>query len=259
MARCFVIQPFDKGKFDKRYDEVFIPAIEAVDLEPYRVDRDPHASILIDQVQKEIRASEVCLAEITLDNPNVWYELGYAIACEKEVVLVCSAARATPFPFDVRHRQIIEYTSDSPGDFQLLEKTIVKHLRAALEKEHQVTQFAENPVAPTEGLQSHEIAALATIMKEELQPEEPPSAHQIRDGMQKAGFTELAAALAVKGLLQKGFVTMVQAETYRGDPFTGYAVTELGTQWLLSNQSRLVLRTPERKPAVVTGDDDLPF
>jgi hypothetical protein len=27
MARCFVIQPFDKGTFDKRYDDVFEPAI----------------------------------------------------------------------------------------------------------------------------------------------------------------------------------------------------------------------------------------
>ena len=41
MGRCFVIQPFDGGKFDKRYEDVFVPAIQAVGLEPYRVDRDP--------------------------------------------------------------------------------------------------------------------------------------------------------------------------------------------------------------------------
>ena len=40
MGRCFVIQPFDQGPFDKRYDDVFAPAICDAGLEPYRVDRN---------------------------------------------------------------------------------------------------------------------------------------------------------------------------------------------------------------------------
>lgn len=27
-SRCFMIQPFDGGKFDKRFDDVFAPAVE---------------------------------------------------------------------------------------------------------------------------------------------------------------------------------------------------------------------------------------
>jgi hypothetical protein len=87
MGTCFVIQPFDGGKFDKRYDDVFSPAIRAADLEPYRVDRDPNVSIPIDDIEKGISASTACLVDITTDNPNVWFELGYAIAAQKEVVL----------------------------------------------------------------------------------------------------------------------------------------------------------------------------
>ena len=41
MARCFVSQPFDAGEFDKRYGQVYGPAIKAAGLEPYRVDREP--------------------------------------------------------------------------------------------------------------------------------------------------------------------------------------------------------------------------
>ena len=41
MEDCFVIQPFDKDKYDKRFTEIFEPAIIASDLKPYRVDRDP--------------------------------------------------------------------------------------------------------------------------------------------------------------------------------------------------------------------------
>jgi len=39
MTTCFVIQPFDSGKFDKRFMDVYKPAIEAAGLEAYRVDR----------------------------------------------------------------------------------------------------------------------------------------------------------------------------------------------------------------------------
>ena len=36
-----MIQPFDGARFDKRFADVFSPAIEAAKMEPYRVDRDP--------------------------------------------------------------------------------------------------------------------------------------------------------------------------------------------------------------------------
>jgi len=42
---CFVIQPFDNGKFDKRYNDVFKPTLNEVGLEAYRVDED-NASII---------------------------------------------------------------------------------------------------------------------------------------------------------------------------------------------------------------------
>jgi hypothetical protein len=34
MAICFVIQPFDSGKYDKRFHDVYKPAIEAAGLRP---------------------------------------------------------------------------------------------------------------------------------------------------------------------------------------------------------------------------------
>ena len=53
MPRCFVIQPFDGGeRYDKRYADVFEPAIRDAGLEPYRVDRDPGVSVLIDDIEQ---------------------------------------------------------------------------------------------------------------------------------------------------------------------------------------------------------------
>ncbi|MDX6501249.1 MAG: hypothetical protein QOG23_4509 [Blastocatellia bacterium] len=70
MATSFVVQPFDQGPFDKRFDDVFAPAISEAGLEAYRVDRDPTVSIPIEDIEAGIRNAEVCLAEITTDNPN---------------------------------------------------------------------------------------------------------------------------------------------------------------------------------------------
>jgi nucleoside 2-deoxyribosyltransferase len=105
-GRCCVFQPFDGGDFDKRFDEIIVPAIEAAGMEPYRVDRDAGAMIPIDTLHHEIRSAVICLADITTLNPNVMYELGYAIAGGKDVVLISGPA-TEKFPFDIQHRTVI--------------------------------------------------------------------------------------------------------------------------------------------------------
>lgn len=66
MATCFVIQPFDAGKFDKRFLDIYKPAIEAAGLDAYRVDKDPGVSVPIDAIESGIKSASICLADITL-------------------------------------------------------------------------------------------------------------------------------------------------------------------------------------------------
>ena len=94
MATCFVIQPFDNGgKFDKRYADIFEPAIRDAGLDPYRVDNDPAVTIPIDDIENGIRRASICLADISLNNPNVWFELGYALASNKQICLLLIGRR----------------------------------------------------------------------------------------------------------------------------------------------------------------------
>jgi nucleoside 2-deoxyribosyltransferase len=88
---------------------VFVPAIEAAGLDPYRVDRDPAALIPIEDIEVGIRRADVCLADISLPNPNGWFEVGFAIAAAKPVILVCAHDPARRFPFDIQHRAVISY------------------------------------------------------------------------------------------------------------------------------------------------------
>jgi 8-oxo-dGTP pyrophosphatase MutT (NUDIX family) len=130
MGICLVIQPFDRGPFDKRYEDVFRPAIEAAGLQPYRIDLAPDVRVPIEDFQEKVRVATVCLAEITTNNPNVWFELGYAIAIRKEVVLVCSDKRRGSYPFDIQHRHIIKYSTESKQDYDRLKEQLTERLKA---------------------------------------------------------------------------------------------------------------------------------
>jgi hypothetical protein len=260
MARCFVIQPFDGGPFDKRYDDVLDPAIRAAGLEPYRVDRDPGASIPIDDIESGIRNARLCLADITVDNPNVWFELGFAIAVPREVVLVCADERQSRFPFDVQHRNIIRYKTEAPQDFTKLQASITERISALLRKHQELAEVSEiSPIKDTEGLSQHEIVALVSVMQNSFITEEGVSAWQIRDDMNNAGFTDVAIGLAIKSLRRKRMLHATSQKDRDGAPYSAYALTTDGEEWLLANEGRLVLRRERPKAPPASPSDDVPF
>jgi len=251
MSTCFVIQPFDDGRFDKRFEDIFSPAITDAGLTPYRVDRDPKVTIPIEEIESGIRISSICLADITLDNPNVWFELGYAIAAKKSVVLVCADERTSRFPFDVQHRSIIRYSSESPRDFDELRKKVVIRLKAVLQKEESLTQVsAASSLASVEGLSQQELITLAAIAENLYTPDDNVAAGIIRKDVEAAGFTKMTATLGMKCLIQKELVTFGTFPDYDGEAYTGYQLTETGWNWIIKNQDKFQIRKPKE-----TGED----
>src|SRR5579863_626420 len=170
-GQCFVMQPFDRARYDSLYEQVFDPAIRNARLKPYRVDNDPGASIPVETIEEEITKSVACFGEISEDNPNVWFELGYAIAREKPLCLVCADTRLK-FPFDIQHRKIITYPKQPlPKDYDDLKKAITERLVAVVEKQESRRQNAETAsalsvVPETGGLAPHELLALTLIYED---------------------------------------------------------------------------------------------
>ncbi|HYI13259.1 MAG TPA: hypothetical protein VEK57_29705 [Thermoanaerobaculia bacterium] len=265
MPTCFVIQPFDGGPFDNRYDDTIAPAIAEAGIEPYRVDRDPRVVIPIDQIEEGIKASQACVADISTDNPNVWFELGYAIASEKPVVLLAQKDPARRFPFDIQHRHVIRYQTDSPRDFTILAAEITARLRAMLETEERLERIVQPPsVATVQGLTQYELVALVSIAENTEAPSGAVSAYDIRNAMERAGFTRVAVTLALGQLARKGFVTFYEDEDYNRSTFMVYKLTDEGMNWLFEHQDLLVLRrtepaTPPAPPASIDEDEEVPF
>lgn len=75
--------------FDAVYTQILAPALERAGMEAFRADQERQAGdILVDMFQ-ELLVADVVLADLTLPNPNVWYELGVRHALrQRGVVLV---------------------------------------------------------------------------------------------------------------------------------------------------------------------------
>lgn len=188
MGTCFVIQPFDSGEYDRRFDEIYSVAILEAGLEPYRVDRDASVTIPIAKIESGIRGATICFAEISEDNPNVWFELGFAIVEKKEIIIVCNESKRKLFPFDIQHRTVIKYTTGSPSDFLSLKKTItdrLNHAKARVERLSIVHNAS--PIKDNEGLSDHEIAFLA-VMAADIDVSGGVITHwSIKNNMEKIG------------------------------------------------------------------------
>lgn len=143
---CFVAQPF-KEPFQTRFEETIRPAVEAAGLVTYKVDLDPAADRLADDIHAGIERAAVVLVDITEENANVWYELGYSQALRKKLVMIsCSTERdaGKPYPFDVRHRKIIDYQSRLLKDQRKLQADITERITALLAQPSPETD-AERP------------------------------------------------------------------------------------------------------------------
>jgi hypothetical protein len=260
MTNCFVIQPFDSGKFDKRFDDVYRPAIEAAGIDAYRVDRDPKVEIPIEAIEDGIRSAAICLADITTDNPNVWYELGFAFASGSPVVMVCSEERTTrKYPFDIQHRTVINYKTESSSDFSDLRHTLTSRIKALLDKSAAMRQIADSEqVAPSRGLSQPELMVLAALAGETGLPASSASVWSLKRDVEQSGLTAIGFSLGFRRLAAKDLIEAIRECDEQGEQYDAARLTPDGWDWVERNDSLFVL---SKKPGAKDHgpDDDIPF
>jgi hypothetical protein len=221
--------------------------------------------VLITSIEDGIRSAAVCLADITTDNPNVWYELGFSFATNRPVVMVCSNERTGKYPFDIQHRAIIPYKTEAQSDFKVLSDAITERLKAAAERSQELQQIADEPVAPVSGLSPIELTVLAVAAGTADGPEAGFSVWKVRNDAEKTGLTNIAISLALRRLTVKQFLEETLVEEYGNEPYTGMKITGRGWDWIGANEDSFVLRRPQRESRTALpyeaeiSDDDIPF
>lgn len=256
---CFVIQPFDNGKFDARYRETYKPAIISAGYLPYRVDEDPSSGVPIQAIEEGIRDASVCFADISPDNPNVWFEVGLAIAFRQEICLVCSDERQK-FPFDVQHRSIIKYSTQSRGSFDELQSKIEARLKA-------ISVGAQK----SETIKSQLIASNSDISESELNILGVVGGwsdgfcgvaiFEISSRMENFGYNNLATNTAIRKLISKKFIDR-KTEWDSNQEYSIISLTEHGWKYIEDNSAKFVMQASKRKQKSVSmpvPDDDIPF
>jgi len=92
-----------------------------------RADDIPGAGFdLLNKVHAAIDRSELVIAEISDQNPNVFYEVGYAVGIQKPILLI--GQRGAVVPTDLRGRELILYSEDKVG-LETFSYDLALHLR----------------------------------------------------------------------------------------------------------------------------------
>src|ERR1700756_3654633 len=65
-----------KVDFDAVYQELIKPALESAKLQPFRADDEPAAGDILKDMFAELVTADFVLADISILNANVFYELG---------------------------------------------------------------------------------------------------------------------------------------------------------------------------------------
>lgn len=102
----FVLMPFDKA-FDDVYKLGIKGAAEQAGAYAERVDEQIFTEGILDRVFNQINKADVIVADMTGRNPNVFYEVGYAHALGRTVLLLTK--KVEDIPFDLQHRPHIVY------------------------------------------------------------------------------------------------------------------------------------------------------
>ncbi|HEY8208970.1 MAG TPA: tetratricopeptide repeat-containing protein [Myxococcaceae bacterium] len=116
-ARVFVIMPFGRKKgpdgveidFDAVYRELLEPAIREAGMQPHRADADRYAGSIHADMFQDLLLADFVIADLTLDNPNVWYELGIRHSLRAGGTLLTYALRDR-LPFDIAGQRMYRYT-----------------------------------------------------------------------------------------------------------------------------------------------------
>lgn len=102
----FVLMPFDTI-FDDIYKLGIKESATNLGLRAERVDEQKYSEGVLDRIYRQIDLADIIIADMTGQNPNVFYEVGYAHAKEKLCILLTSSAN--DIPFDLKHRRHIVY------------------------------------------------------------------------------------------------------------------------------------------------------
>lgn len=166
VEKCFVVMPFGvKPKndgsggtydFDKVYRVLIQRAIRNVNMQALRADETEGNRVIHADMFKDLRDRPIVLADLSLLNANVFYELGIRhVMSPTGTVLIANEETVKRLPFDIALSRVIPYRFDGQHmDWDEVER-VVPQLQAAIEEakrgapDSPVYAFLESVLSPS--------------------------------------------------------------------------------------------------------------
>jgi hypothetical protein len=101
----FVVMPFDSA-FDDIYEIAIKEACDYAGAYCERLDDQIFEERMLDRIYNQIAKADILIADMSNRNPNVFYEVGYAHALGKRVILLTNNAEDIPFDLN-QHFHIV--------------------------------------------------------------------------------------------------------------------------------------------------------
>src|SRR5688500_275196 len=143
VAMPFGIKPGPDGQpldFNRVYLEYIKPALELAGLEPFRADKEIRAGDIRADMFQELLIADLVVADLTIDNPNVWYELGCRHALRARGVVLVSGGRPTA-AFDVYPERKLGYGikdgGPDPATLDADKANLAAMIKATMESWHE--------------------------------------------------------------------------------------------------------------------------
>jgi tetratricopeptide (TPR) repeat protein len=153
---AFVIMPFGRKKsadgsmiydFNAIYSQIIKPALESAGFEAFRADEESVSGDILTDMFQELLLADLCIADLSIDNANVFYELGIRHSLRKRGIVHIQAGRSY-MPFDVFNVRTIPYhiTTEGVPDPAFLEKDRAAISRVVLDTWASEQETVHSPI-----------------------------------------------------------------------------------------------------------------
>lgn len=103
MKTCFFVCPIGspgsdtRKKSDALLEHILEPVFKAKGYEVVRADKILETDVITNTILDRLKNSDIVVADVSVSNPNVYYELGYRSALKRPLIQICEAGSSLPF------------------------------------------------------------------------------------------------------------------------------------------------------------------